>query len=171
MPGAVAVTMRAIIIAILISLSLAGCLGDGDSGDDDTDPDTGDDGDGGTGGTGGDNETEERETVPITVTWEGAYAGPATEAGGASYDKGTLTVPANSTVELTFVNSDQEGNPMGSHDIAVEGFESAGADSDTIGPGAEITITFDVDGPTETAFYCTITGHRDNGMEGTFIVE
>lgn len=161
--------MRQTIALMLALVMLGGCFGDDDEtpGDGDgtgtgTGTGTGSGGTGGTGGTGGngdDNVT--RETVQVTITWEGAYLV------NGEYTSDTVRVPANSTVELTFEND--EVNPVMAHDVVVSGIE--GASTDVIDPGEDTMVTFDVDGPVETKFFCSVPGHRDNGMEGDFIVE
>ena len=43
--------------------------------------------------------------------------------------------------------------------------------STTVSPGKEEVISITVDEPGEYTFYCSISDHRDNGMEGVLIVK
>lgn len=159
--------LRPLLVTLLFLL--AGCSDGGDDASDDdgtggTGGTGGAGGTGGTGGTGGNNTQPEPEPedVTLTVSLSGAY--PATIA----YDPATLSVPAGANVTLTFTNDDQ--NPLVSHDWVLEGFEST-ASTDVIANGESDTVTFLA--PTEPgdyAFYCSVQGHRGNGMEGTLTV-
>ena len=101
------------------------------------------------------------EEVDIAVSAVGAF--PVNPA----FDPTDLQVPAGALVHVTFRNEDTV--PTVGHNWVVEGIE--GASSDVIEPGQE--TTFDFTAPTaagEHAFYCSISGHRDAGMEGTLSV-
>lgn len=146
-------------LVVLLAFAVAGCTSDDDPVDEgrQTDP-----GDPDTAGGNGTLDNITRETVQVTVTWSGVYL-----VSGA-YTPTTVRVPANSTVELTFVNDEQ--NPTVSHDLVVEGIE--GASTSVLEPGeTSDPITFDVDAPMETKFFCSLGNHRENGMEGDFIIE
>jgi plastocyanin len=95
----------------------------------------------------------------IAISWDGAY-----RVNGA-YTPTSLNVAANSTIELTFTNND----PAVSHDFLVEGIE--GASTAILASGASETITFDVGSPAALKFFCSVQGHRANGMEGDFVIE
>ncbi len=173
-----------LLVLLLLSAALSGCTDDddshGDGCEDAADHDAchaemegggsggmggGGSGSGSSGGSGnaGGNDTgveEPRQVVQVTISWNGAY-----QVNGA-YDQSTLTVPANSTVELTFINND----PAFGHDFVVEDIE--GAATAVLGAsGGQETITFDVGAPADLKFYCSVPGHRNGGMEGDFIVE
>ncbi len=142
------------ILLILILMPLSGCFGnddgDGGGGDNgDTPPGNGDPGD------------DTLGNVSIDVSLGGAY--PAT----ITYTPERITVPNNSSVTLSFTNDDQ--NPIPAHDLVIEGIE--GGNTKLLGNGESDTITFVVDTPGEYAFYCSVSGHRENGMEGVFVVE
>lgn len=156
--------MRTVVAILGVALFLlAGCSDNGD-GDDGAD-DGAEDGAGGVDGDGSGSapdETPTPEIVQLEVSLSGAY--PVTIA----YDPAVLSVPAGSNVTLTFLNNDQ--NPLIGHDWALEGFEET-AKTVVVGNGDSTSITFTA--PTEPGdyvFYCSVPGHRDNGMEGTFTV-
>ncbi len=175
-------TMKQFLLALLLLVTaLSGCTDDaddhGDGCEDAADHDACHDAmNGGTGGTGGGNMgngtgngttgggTTPRQVVQVEISWDGAY-----RVNGV-YSKDTLTVPANSTVELTFTN----GDPVGGHDFVIENIEGAATavlGACTQAPCKSETITFDVGAPMSTKFYCSVPGHRAGGMEGDFIVE
>lgn len=143
-----------ILIVLFLFASLSGCVsGNDDDTDDDTNTmDPSDNGD--------NNTTAPPEVVDLSVSLSGAY--PATIA----YDPATLSAPANSTVNLTFTNTDQ--NPLISHDWVLEGVE--GAATDVIGNGETSTVSFAAPAVGTYVFFCSVPGHRDNGMEGEFTV-
>ncbi len=164
---------------LLLVTALSGCTDDtddhGDGCEDAADHDACHDqmdggmggGTGGTGGTGGGNGTggsmTPRQVIDVEISWNGAY-----RVNGA-YSQDTLTVPANSTVNLTFINND----PAFGHDFVVEGIDGAATavlGACTQAPCKSETITFDVGSPVATKFFCAVPGHRDGGMEGDFIV-
>ena len=97
----------------------------------------------------------------MTVTLTGVY--PVNIA----YAPVRIEVPAGSNVTLTFRNTDT--NPLISHDWALEGFEDI-AQTATVAQGESSTITFLAPPAGEYAFYCSVPGHRGNGMEGVFVV-
>ncbi len=153
--------MRSIVILMLISLAFAGCTDDAPDEHTDECADAAD--------HDACHEAQEhmeegeatetmKEPVVISISWDGIY-----RVNGA-YSTDTITVPANSTVELTFTNNDQIG-----HDFVVEGIE--GAATNVIDNGESETIIFEVGGPESLKFFCSVPGHRGNGMEGDFIIE
>ncbi len=172
--------MRRILFLLLVAAALAGCTDDAASDDhgDDCDHLEGeahqqchDAGEGGSGGEGsggsGGNGTAINEPAPateeVTIRFTGTYPGTVT------YDKTSVTVPANTTIVLEFCNDDQAANPFGDHDLVVEGIE--GASTSVIDGGTCETIEFNSGPPQETKFYCAVGAHRSQGMEGDFIVE
>ena len=103
--------------------------------------DDGDDGDGETGGDGG--------TTTLSVT--------ATEF---AFDPATLSVPADEEVTIEVVN----GGTI-EHDFTIDE-----ANLKIATPATETaTGTFNLPAGTY-AFYCSVPGHRDSGMEGTLTV-
>lgn len=102
----------------------------------------------------------EREPVAVDVSLSGAY--PVNSA----YVPPRIEVPAESRVTVTFRNTDT--TPGMSHNWVLEGVD--GAETDAIATGASATAEFDAPAPGEYAFYCSVPGHRDRGMEGTFVV-
>jgi plastocyanin len=101
------------------------------------------------------------DEVSITVAAVGIY--PVNPA----FDPATVQVPAGALVHVTFNNEDT--NTLVAHNWVVEGIP--GAASDNIGGGQ--TTTFDFTAPAtagEYAYYCSISDHRDRGMEGTLSV-
>ena len=96
--------------------------------------------------------------------------------GSLSYDKTELKVDRNTCVELTFTNK----SPAVEHDFSVDAdadlniskihvhlANNVGGDNGT----DSTTVTFmtpDLDATVE--FYCSITGHRDGGMYGDFVI-
>lgn len=140
-----------ILLCLLLTASLAGCTGDdGDGTDDGTD-----------GGDGGDdgNTTATPDPVALTVVYEGVY--PQT----TEYTD-SLTVEAGAELTLTFENNDQ--NVLTTHDWYLEALDEG---TELIGAGESTSITFVVDlEPGDYVYYCTVQGHRGNGMEGTLTV-
>lgn len=143
-----------LVLTLLISSALSGCLlGDGDD-------NTGDSGASMDAGT-NNNTTSDLAAVSVDVRLSGAY--PATIA----YAPAAITADNNTTVTINFTNSDT--NVLVSHDWALEGFE-ANATTATVGNGETTNVTFPAPAPGTYTFYCTVPGHRGNGMEGTFTV-
>ncbi len=154
------------VLTVSLMFLLAGCADDGgsdDNGGGDNGGETGGENGGGSGGgPGAGNETPAPEDVTLSVTLSGAY--PANIA----YQPSTLTVEAGAMVTLTFTNDDV--NPLVSHDWALEGFEET-AQTATVGNGESTSVTFQAPTtPGDYAFYCSLPGHRANGMEGTLTV-
>lgn len=148
--------MKWLLLALVAAL-LAGCADD---------PDTMDDAQDGQGSEDPAMEARANTTAPapdpvaIEVALTGVY--PSTIA----YDPVRIEVPAGAEVTLTFTNND--GNPLVNHDWVLEGVD--GAATEVIGNGESDTITFTAPAAGEYAFYCSVPGHRGNGMEGVFVV-
>jgi plastocyanin len=113
---------------------------------------------------------------------QGALAsiGAAEAEGTAVAENGTLEIPADPGGALAYTFADAEAPPgqlqidspneaAVDHNIALEG-----NGVDEVGPvvnnGGVSTINVDVQ-PGEYAFYCSVPGHREAGMEGTLTVE
>jgi plastocyanin len=112
---------------------------------------------------GGDEEPE-----PAATGGGGGGAGDTTlelaaDPGGAfKFDQTSLTAPAGKvTIELT-----NESGVL--HDVVVSG-SSVKEASEQITEGST-SVTADVE-PGTYAFYCSVPGHREGGMEGTLTVE
>lgn len=84
-----------------------------------------------------------------------------------SFNVSTISLPKDTCVKITFVNADTSAF----HDLVVdavsgwEGFEIVAEAGEThsllvMTPNADI----------DTKFYCSVPGHREAGMEGTFKV-
>ena len=71
----------------------------------------------------------------------------------------TLKVHEGETVQINLING--EG---AEHDIV---FDQFAARSDrVVGKGASSILSFTADRPGDTAYYCSVPGHREAGMEG-----
>ncbi len=142
------------LLLLTLSLGLAGCLGGGDDAPAD---------DAGTTPTpGGGGSTPLLTPVSLEVSAVGAY--PANPA----FSPARLEAPVNAIVTVKFTNADM--SPTFNHDWFVERID--GAATDIIAPGATTEVTFNTPSePGEFAFWCTVPGHRDRGMEGTFVVK
>ncbi len=154
------------VLVVSLMVSLAGCSDGGGNGDGDPNGNGtgGGNGAGNGGGNGGGNGTvtPPPEEVTFSVSLEGAY--PVNIA----YQPSSLSVAAGTIVTLTFTNDDI--NPVVNHDWALEGFEET-AQTASVGNGQSSSVTFTAPSvPGEYTFYCSIPGHRDNGMVGTFTV-
>jgi plastocyanin len=101
-----------------------------------------------------------RTPFAVDVSLTGAY--PVNIA----YAPARIEAPSGSRVTVTFRNTDT--SPTFGHDWVLEGVE--GAATDVIQPGQSDTVEFDAPAPGEYAFYCSVPGHRDRGMQGTFVV-
>jgi plastocyanin len=104
--------------------------------------------------------TPQPQVVDLAVRLTGAY--PVNIA----YSPSTLNAPAGSMINVTFTNSDQA--PLMSHDWVLEGVE--GAATALAANGETVSVLFAAPEPGEYAFYCSVQGHRDNGMEGTLTI-
>lgn len=160
-------------LVLLAAPALSGCLGDQDQPQTDTaeDPGSGSGsqaGEAGGDGASSDDETLEWKTVERTVVAKDIV--PHQPPRNYTYDvEGSedkvVEVPENSTVELTMVSHEQNALD---HDIRIEG---QGVQTDTIGPGESLTVSFNVTEPGPSPFWCTIGDHRERGMEGVLVVQ
>ena len=114
--------------------------------------------------TEGDNNETPQPEAPTPETAAVGLAGiyPATIA----YDPERIEVVAGSNVTITFTNND--GNPLVDHNWVLEGVD--GAATAVISNGETADATFLAPQPGQYAFYCSVGSHRDQGMEGTFVV-
>ncbi|CAN5810663.1 hypothetical protein BH20CHL2_BH20CHL2_12340 [soil metagenome] len=79
-----------------------------------------------------------------------------------AYEQEELTIPADTDIEITFVN---EGALE--HNFVVEDSEFA---TEVLAGGEEETITVNLTAG-EYIYFCSVPGHRAAGMEGTLTVE
>lgn len=119
-------------------------------------------------------------TVPPTVAPEGeGDAAASPEAGGTTggesagsdhqvtttdnaFDTDAITVKPGDTITIT-----NEG--FAQHDFAVD---ELGVNSELLNNGSTTTITIPEDAePGDYEFYCTVVGHKEQGMVGTLTVE
>jgi nitrite reductase (NO-forming) len=80
------------------------------------------------------------------------------------FEPAEIAAEVGDTVTITLVN---DANNTASHDLKIDEF---GVMTDLIGPGEQDTITFVVDKAGNFAYYCTVPGHRQLGMEGSLVV-
>jgi len=100
------------------------------------------------------------ETKTFTVS--------AVEASGGtelSFDSPSITVNAGDTVEITFVNPDENSK---SHTFTLDRF---GVNTGFISPGESKTVTFTATESGSYAYYCAVAGHRELGMEGALAAQ
>lgn len=80
-----------------------------------------------------------------------------------SFSPATITVNKGDNVVVTFKNSGTI-----SHNLTIGDLNLA---TNTIAPGQSATLTFVATQPGTFAFYCSVDGHRDMGMQGTLEVK
>lgn len=121
-------------------------------------------------GCGGGNDSKPAAPAPSKPAAPSGGGGGATglklkaDPGGKfAFDKTALSAKAGKvTIDLT--------NPAAlAHDIAIEG-NGVDVKSDLADQGQTVNVTTDLK-PGKYAFYCSVPGHRDGGMEGTLTVE
>lgn len=88
------------------------------------------------------------------------------EVSGANLDftPSSITVNQGDTVRIIFTNTDSSMP----HDWVLDEFN---ARTQQLGPGESETIEFVATETGEFEFYCSVNGHRANGMVGTLTVE
>ncbi|MGE5674145.1 MAG: cupredoxin domain-containing protein [Mycobacterium leprae] len=96
------------------------------------------------------------KTVPLTLTMG--------ENNQMKFNPATITVDKGSTVQLTLVNKDTAQ----AHDFTVPDFNVM---SPNVGPGQSATIKFTANKAGTFTFFCSVPGHRENGMQGTITVK
>ena len=74
-----------------------------------------------------------------------------------------LTAVAGEVVQITLING--EGAV---HDIAID--EEGILSQKLLGQGASTTVAFRATAAGTLSYYCTLPGHRESGMEGSFVV-
>jgi nitrite reductase (NO-forming) len=80
-----------------------------------------------------------------------------------SFTPSSIAAKVGQTVQLTFKNAGQYP-----HNLTIT---QLGVKTKTIQPGQEDTITFTADKAGTFTFLCTVPGHADRGMTGTFTVK
>jgi uncharacterized cupredoxin-like copper-binding protein len=141
---------KASVLLVALALALFGlaACGDDDDGDEDTTPSaetaTTETTAGGGGGAGGAVELSTTEGISYDQQSAQSQAGSIT----VSYDN-QADIPHDVTIE------DESGNELGATDVIT-------------GSTAETTVDLQ---PGTYTFYCSVPGHREQGMEGTLTVE
>ena len=114
---------------------------------------------------------------------EGKLATAVQAAGGGkpvAAKNGKLSLPADPNGQLAYITKQATAEPGAlqidskndssiPHDIALEG-NGVNAKGETVQDGGTSSIKVNVKAG-EYAFYCTVAGHREGGMEGTLTVE
>jgi plastocyanin len=81
---------------------------------------------------------------------------------GPAFDKTSLEASAG---EVTIDFTNDTGFP---HNVTIEGGSADGEATDTISEG-DASLTVDLEAG-EYTYYCSVDDHRDDGMEGTLVV-
>ena len=81
---------------------------------------------------------------------------------GPAFDKSSLEASAG---EVTIDFTNDTGFP---HNVTIEGGSADGEATETITEG-ETSLTVDLEAG-EYTYYCSVDDHRDDGMEGTLVV-
>lgn len=101
-----------------------------------------------------------QETVDVTGE-DGEVKEITVQNDRLSYVQSEIRVNRGDTIRLTFENTG------GRHDWVLDEFDAA---TDVIRGGQSETIEFTADEAGEFEFYCSVPGHREAGMWGTFVV-
>jgi plastocyanin len=110
-----------------------------------------------------------------------ASVGAATAKGTAKEKNGVLSIPADPGGSLSYVFANAEASPGQveiqskneasiQHDIAIEGNGLAETKGPVVSNGGVSKFTADLK-PGEYDFFCTVSGHRQAGMEGKLTVK
>jgi plastocyanin len=109
---------------------------------------------------------DEGATGAATGTTGGGGGGGGTvqiaTSSGIAYDESSVEASAGS-VSIEYTND--SGLP---HNVTLEGGSADGEATDTITEG-DTSLTVDLEAG-EYTFFCSVDGHRDQGMEGTLVV-
>jgi plastocyanin len=108
---------------------------------------------------------DEAATTGATPTAGGGGGGTIQikTSSGISYDESSVEASAG---EVSIDYTNDSGLP---HNVTLEGSGVDGEATDTITEGsADLTVNLE---PGEYTFFCSVDGHRDQGMEGTLVVE
>lgn len=94
------------------------------------------------------------------------FSGPVKEftINGSSfkYDPGSITVNKGDGVKIIFKDDN------GSHNLNIDGYDIS---SKVLAPGKEQILEFVADKIGIFEYYCSLPGHKDDGMVGTLIVQ
>lgn len=101
-----------------------------------------------------------QETVDVTGE-DGEVKEITVQNDRLSFVQSEIRVNRGDTIRLTFENTG------GRHDWVLDEFDAA---TDVIRGGQSETIEFTADEAGEFEFYCSVPGHREAGMWGTFVV-
>jgi len=107
-------------------------------------------------------QTQATSTATTSVTSTGQLREFTIHESSFAFDVTTITVNKGDTVKITAISGD-----IG-HNICVEGYNVC---TQTVSSGQSSTITFTADKSGTFAYYCSIDGHRTQGMQGTFTVQ
>jgi uncharacterized cupredoxin-like copper-binding protein len=97
--------------------------------------------------------------------------------GTAEAENGTLSIPVGSGLTYEFADAEAPAGPLtiesvneqpADHNIAVDG-NGVDEKGDVVANGGTSTVEVDLE-PGEYAFYCSVPGHREGGMEGTLTI-
>jgi plastocyanin len=116
----------------------------------------------------------ETTTPGTTTTPEPAPGGPApggrqTIQVSSPVDGGLIFEPSELSARAGDVTVEYDNPSPVQHSVAIEAGSETLAESE-IGTETTLTASADLD-PGPYAFYCTVPGHREAGMEGTLTVE
>ncbi len=83
------------------------------------------------------------------------------EGSSFAFNPAAITVKTGDSVKITFKDSD------GRHNLVIDGYDLS---TKIIGPGATDTIEFTADKTGTFEYYCSLPGHKDQGMMGKLVV-
>jgi plastocyanin len=98
--------------------------------------------------------------------------------GTAEAENGTLSIPVGTGLAYEFADAQAPAGPLTiesvneqpvDHNIAVDG-NGVDEKGDVVTDGGTSTVEVDLDAG-EYAFYCSVPGHREGGMEGKLTIE
>ena len=130
----------------------------------------------------GDDDEGTTTTETATEETNGAAAGGGEEKGGgaagggstvaleAGADSGLAYTTDEATAEAGKVTIDFTNAQSIAHDVAIESPDGEQIGKTEVITDGEDSTTVELE-PGEYAFYCTVPGHREAGMEGTLTVE
>jgi plastocyanin len=122
--------------------------------------------------------------VAFAAARPGEDAGRLADAGGgkpegtAEAEGGTLSIPVGTGLTYEFADAEAPAGPLTiesvneqpvEHNIAVDG-NGVDEKGEVVTDGGTSTVEVDLEAG-EYAFYCSVPGHREGGMEGTLTIE